>query len=61
VERGGQNVITVASGATASLTPLDSLSDALRYASAAAALACTRAGAQPSLPTATEVERLLAA
>ena len=37
-----------------------SLRDAARYASAAAALACTRAGAQPSLPTAAEVERLLA-
>jgi ribokinase len=37
------------------------LSDALRFASAAAALACTRRGAQPSLPTRAEVERLLRA
>ena len=36
------------------------LQDALRFASAAAALACTRRGAQPSLPTRAEVERLLA-
>jgi ribokinase len=33
---------------------------AARYASAAAALACTRPGAQPSLPWAPEIERLLA-
>ncbi len=31
---------------------------ALRFANAAAALACTRRGAQPSLPTRSEVERL---
>jgi ribokinase len=37
--------------------PLDA---ALRFASAAAALACTRRGAQPSLPTRAEVDRLLA-
>ena len=37
------------------------LSDALRFASAAAALACTRRGAQPSLPTRAEVDRLLRA
>ena len=35
------------------------LATALRFASAAAALACTRRGAQPSLPTRGEVERLL--
>lgn len=36
------------------------LSDALRFASAAAALATTRAGAQSSIPRREEVERLLA-
>jgi len=30
---------------------------ALRFANAAAALACTKRGAQPSLPTRAEVER----
>jgi len=39
----------------------DALPDALRFASAAAALACTRRGAQPSLPTRAEVDRLLRA
>ena len=39
----------------------DTLPDALRFASAAAALACTRRGAQPSLPTRAEVDRLLRA
>lgn len=33
--------------------------DAVRFANAAAALACTRRGAQPSLPTRVDVERLL--
>jgi ribokinase len=42
------------------LRGLETLPQAARYASAAAALACTRPGAQPSLPTAAEVERLLA-
>jgi ribokinase len=37
-----------------------SLRTAARYASAAGALACTRAGAQPSLPRTAEIERLLA-
>jgi ribokinase len=37
----------------------DPLPDALRFASAAAAITCTRRGAQPSLPTRPEVERLL--
>jgi ribokinase len=36
------------------------LPDALALANAAAALTCTRRGAQPSLPTREEVERLLA-
>jgi ribokinase len=36
------------------------MDDALRYASAAAALACTRLGAQSSIPEATEVAVLLA-
>jgi ribokinase len=45
----------------AALAGGEPLSDALRFASAAAALACTRRGAQPSLPTRAEVERLLRA
>jgi ribokinase len=36
------------------------LEDALRFASAAAALACTRRGAQPSLPTRAAVDHFLA-
>jgi ribokinase len=36
------------------------LPEALRFGAAAAALACTRRGAQPSLPGRAEVERLLA-
>jgi ribokinase len=43
----------------AALAARRALPDALRFASAAAALACTRRGAQPSLPTAAEVERLM--
>lgn len=35
------------------------LEEAVRFANAAGALACTRLGAQPSLPTAAEVKRLL--
>ena len=35
------------------------LRDALAFANAAAALACTRRGAQPSLPTRAEVEKVL--
>ena len=38
----------------------DTLESALRFANAAAGLACTRRGAQPSLPTRAEVDRLLA-
>lgn len=38
----------------------DDLREAVRFASAAAALATTRRGAQPSLPPASEVEALLA-
>jgi ribokinase len=38
----------------------DTLRKAARYASAAGALACTRRGAQPSLPWAHEIDRLLA-
>ena len=45
----------------AALGSHDSLPDALRFASAAAALACTRRGAQPSLPTRAEVTGFLAA
>ncbi|MHB8619063.1 MAG: ribokinase [Chloroflexota bacterium] len=40
----------------ASFRGLDGLEDGVRYACAAAALTCTRPGAQPSLPTAAEVE-----
>jgi ribokinase len=36
------------------------LAEALRFANAAAALACTRRGAQPAMPTLAEVEGLLA-
>jgi len=43
----------------AALAGRDPLPDALRFASAAAAIACTRRGAQPSLPTRSEVERFL--
>jgi ribokinase len=43
----------------AALAGGDRLESALRFANAAAALACTRRGAQPSLPTRAEVERLL--
>jgi ribokinase len=39
----------------------ETLRDALRFASAAAAITCTRRGAQPSLPTRAEVDRLLGA
>src|SRR5262249_52670134 len=42
----------------AALAGGDALPDALRFASAAAAIACTRRGAQPSLPTRDEVARL---
>ena len=43
----------------AALAGRDPLPDALRFASAAAALACTRRGAQPSLPTRAEGDRFL--
>lgn len=36
------------------------MAEALRFANAAAALACTRRGAQPSMPARGEVERLIA-
>lgn len=42
------------------LTERRGLSDALRFANAAAALACTKRGAQASLPARAEVEALLA-
>lgn len=45
----------------AALAQGDDFAAALRRASAASALACTRAGAQTSVPTRLEVERLLAA
>ena len=44
-----------------SLAERASLADGLRFANAAAALACTRRGAQPSLPRRDEVIRLLGA
>lgn len=44
----------------AALSQGQSLRDALRYASAAGALACTRLGAQSSVPTAEEVRALMA-
>jgi ribokinase len=36
------------------------LAEAVRFANAAAALSVTRSGAQPSAPTRSEIERLLA-
>jgi ribokinase len=45
----------------AALAGREALPDGLRFASAAAAIACTRRGAQPSLATRAEVERLLSA
>jgi ribokinase len=44
----------------ASLADGESVDDAVIRANAAAALACTKAGAQPSIPTADEVRALLA-
>ena len=38
----------------------EKLSDAIRYANAAGALACTKFGAQPAMPNRREVEQLLA-
>jgi ribokinase len=43
----------------AALAGGDLLADALRFASAAAAIACTRRGAQPSLATRAEVDELM--
>ena len=37
----------------------EKMTDAIRYANAAGALACTKFGAQPSMPTREEVEELL--
>ena len=45
---------------TAALSHQSSLSDALRFASAAAALACTKMGAQTSIPQRREVDAFLA-
>ncbi len=47
-------------GLAVALSERRALPEALRFASAAAALACTRRGAQPSLPTRAEVDRLCA-
>jgi ribokinase len=38
----------------------ESLPDATRYAAAVGAVSVTRAGAQPAMPTADEVDKLLA-
>jgi ribokinase len=48
-------------GLAAALARGDDLEAAVRYAQAAAALSVTRAGAQPSLPTAKEVDEFLEA
>ena len=48
-------------GLAVALGEARALADALRFASAAAALACTRRGAQPSLPRRDQVETLLGA
>ena len=48
-------------GLAAALARGERLEDAVRYAQAAAALSVTRAGAQPSLPAAKEVDDFLAA
>ncbi len=48
-------------GLAAALARGDDLDAAIRYAQAVAALSVTRMGAQPSLPTAAEVEKLLEA
>jgi ribokinase len=47
-------------GLAVALAERHPLASALRFASATAALACTRRGAQPSLPQRAEVEKLLA-
>ncbi len=47
-------------GLAAALLKGDSLEDAVRYGNACGALATTRFGAQPSLPTRAEVEQFLA-
>jgi ribokinase len=46
-------------GLAVALVRGDALADAVRYASAVAAVSVTRAGAQPSMPTARDVRRLL--
>lgn len=46
-------------GLAVALAERRALADAVRFANAAAALACTRRGAQPSLPRRDEVEQLL--
>jgi len=46
-------------GLAVALVRGDALRDAVRYASAVAAVSVTRPGAQPSMPTATEVRRML--
>lgn len=62
-----QAIDTTAAGDTfcgalvARLSAGEALADALRYAAAASALACTRAGAQSSIPTRDEVLALIAA
>jgi ribokinase len=47
-------------GLAVSLLRGNNLPDAVRYAAAVGAVSVTRAGAQPAMPTATEVDKLLA-
>lgn len=51
---------TFCGGLVAALSRGQGMQEALAYASAAAALACTRMGAQTSIPSAAEVEALMA-
>ena len=65
IDTAAQNTIVVASGANAALAPEDLDARAFRDAAVVllqheVPLATTRAGAQPSLPTAAAIEALLA-
>lgn len=50
---------TLCGGLCARISMGDGLMEAAKYGAAAASLACTRRGAQPSIPTAEEVEKFL--